>query len=347
MRQNQSTRAIAHYEAVLTLCPEHPNTHFNLGLLYYEAQDYINAQKHLQKAVNLVEDKQVALRFLGETELNLGHIDAAIEAYSDALKIAPNEDIEHNLGVLYLRNEDKTKALEHFKKAYEQQPENKTAAHLTAALEGRQSPKAPGSYVADLFNQYADYYDRHVKEKLHYDVPGQLRNALGRCLPQNPHIGRVLDLGCGTGLCGIYFRDLAFTLIGVDISPKMVEKAKMLNAYDEVICTEMIEYLAQPNLAAFDLIIAADVLVYTGDLDPLFKAIISVLNPAGRFAFTTEYLENNTYFLQTSGRYAHSTHYIHDLAKKYSMKIELEESITLREHEGKAIEGRLFIVQGL
>jgi ubiquinone/menaquinone biosynthesis C-methylase UbiE len=36
----------------------------------------------------------------------------------------------------------------------------------------------------------------------------------------------ILDLGCGTGLCGAWFTDYSARLVGVDLSPKMIEVAK-------------------------------------------------------------------------------------------------------------------------
>ena len=73
--------------------------------------------------------------------------------------------------------------------------------------------------------------------------------------------GKALEsiLGCGTGLCGIYFRDLAKELIGVDLIPKMLEKAKTLGAYDSLFVADALEYLNRAALENFDLIIAADV----------------------------------------------------------------------------------------
>ena len=226
---------------------------------------------------------------------------------------------------------------------------------MVMALSNTESNNAPSTYITQLFDQYADYYDEHLKTKLKYNAPGLLRNAVGRCLPTNPTVGRVLDLGCGTGLCGIYFRDMALDLIGVDLSSKMIEKARALGAYEKLVVSNFNDYLTQPDLEAFQLIIACDVLVYTGDLETLFKNVNRVLLPGGCFAFTTEILDSSNiesaeknssryYHLQPTGRFAHTPTYIHELAKDNQLSILCEENITLREQEGSVIRGQIWVL---
>ena len=47
-------------------------------------------------------------------------------------------------------------------------------------------------------------------------------------------IWNVLDCGVGTGLFGPLFRNLSSSLVGVDISPAMVARARARGSYDEV-----------------------------------------------------------------------------------------------------------------
>ncbi len=345
---NQMESSAVHYREALRILPDHKTANFNLGLIYYEQKDFDNAVVLLKKAHELMPNDVTAVQYLGHTELSLGHAKESIEAFEKALSLAPFlADAHHNLAILYLRQENKEKALGHFEEAFAIDPNNDTARHMIMALRGAESKEAPKHYISELFDQYADYYNAHVKEKLHYAVPGMLRAAVGRCIAKeakSPHAGRVLDLGCGTGLCGVYFRDLAIDFVGVDLSPKMVEKAVLLGAYESVIVADIHEYLAEKH-EPFDLIIAGDVLVYQGDLSALFAAVAVSLLPLGRFAFTTEHLETGDYFLKQTGRFAHSPAYIHALAAQNDLEVELEESITPREHEGKAILGDLYVLR--
>lgn len=349
--QNQMNSAANHYREVIRLMPEHPIAHFNLGLACLSEENYLAAEIHLSKALNLMPDNLEAAKQLAQVYVTLGKIADAIETFKLCLNLSFDlPDVHHNLAILYLRNQEQTKALEHFEAAQMLDPTNETAKHMVMALSGEQaSIAAPTQYVSHLFDQYADYYDEHVKQSLKYAVPGLLRSAVGRCLTEAKYFktGRVLDLGCGTGQCGVFFRDLAVEMIGVDLSVNMIEKAKLLGAYEKLVTMDIQTYLTQPGLEPFDIILAGDVLVYMGDLKNLFKSVSKALLPNGRFAFTTEYIppsQSNTFYLQPTGRYAHASRYIHDLAAQYGFTVECEETIVPREHEGEPIHGRLYVL---
>ncbi len=379
---NQLNRAITHYLEVIRLAPSHPVAHFNLGLAYFEEGNSEAARIHLKESLSLTPENAVAARFLGHTEIALGHIDEAIEAFEKTASLSSDFiDVYHNLAILYLRKKDKEKALDYFEHTLAMDPSNDTARHMIMSLKGEQSSEAPKTYISSLFDQYADYYDKHVKEKLNYKVPVLLRSAMGHCLTEYQKACRALDIGCGTGLCGIYFRDLALELLGIDFSPKMVAQAQSLGAYDKVLVGDFNEYLSDISLEPFNLIIAGDVLVYFGDLETSFKNISHALASEGRFVFTIESIlshstENDSatdsgsvsvshskpnlhpnpvsdsdsvqilsYRLNPTGRFAHANEYIHKLAKQFHFNIEVEEEITPREHEGKAVKGFLFILK--
>ena len=364
---NRASQAAVHYFEVIQLQPNHADAHYNLGLLRYEAEEYQEAEYHLVKSLELDPNNAMAAEFLGHTELALGQMESAFNAFTKALVLNPNSSVvHHNLAVLQLGFKNKEKALFHFEEALKFDPQNETARHMREALTGnkkeneneddKKTPqllKAPRGYVQSLFDQYADYYNAHVKEKLQYKVPGLLRAAVAKVLSGKLKTGRVLDLGCGTGLCGIYFRDLAYELVGVDLSPKMIEKAETLGAYDKLEIAEAEEYLArlEPEVEAFDLIIAADVLVYFGNLEDLFKGVSQKINKNGHFAFTVEALGSDlasdqqgiSFRLNENGRYAHSADYIQNLAQQYGFNILLQESIILRENDGQAVHGFLYV----
>lgn len=343
---NQMHQALAHYQAVVRLKPDHTHAHFNLGLTCVELEDYPQAEKHLTQSITLGYTDKEVYRQLGYVLVYLGQSDAARSAFVSAVSADPTlMDVHHNLAVLYLQQHDHEKALEHFRQALKLDPNNQTAQHMIASLTKAASDETPNDYVEQLFDQYADYYNKHLKQQLGYDVPGSLRNAVGRCLPANPKAGRVLDLGCGTGLCGVVFRDLAFELIGVDLSQNMINQAKTLDTYESLIQSDLNVYLEQTDLDPFDLMIAGDVLVYQGELTTLFKNIAQKLNPKGLFAFTIEHCKTEPFQLQTTGRFAHSKNYIVDCCAQHGLIPLIEETITLRKHEDSSITGLLYVVE--
>jgi predicted TPR repeat methyltransferase len=350
VKQNQFAQARAHYLEVVKYKPLHANAHFNLGFIQVSEEDYASAETHFNQVV-LIEPKNAeAFRQLGYIYIQLGNTDAAMAALQNAVTLSSTfPDAHHNLAILHLRHENRADALHHFQTALNLDPTNDSATHMVAALTGNQRDVAPPAYISRLFDQYADHYDVQMKTQLNYQAPFALRSAIGRLLDQRLKPGRVLDLGCGTGIAGVYCRDLALELIGVDISEKMLEKAKALMTYESLIKMDITDYLAQIDLNPFDLIIASDVLVYYGDLKTLFSLIRKNLNSNGSFSFTTELLKQTTeepsYHLQSTGRFAHSEQYIRSIAIECDLNIAYHETISLREQKGDPVPGQLFILQ--
>src|SRR5256885_7102352 len=104
-------------------------------------------------------------------------------------------------------------------------------------------PLVPPAAVAGLFDKYAENFDQHLQGKLEYRAPELLVDAIAATKPQKPL--DILDLGCGTGLCGPLLRPMASTLCGVDLSPAMIEKCKARGVYDRLELCELVQALRQ------------------------------------------------------------------------------------------------------
>jgi len=131
----------------------------------------------------------------------------------------------------------------------------------------------------------------------------------------------VLDLGCGTGLVGVEIAPHAKRLVGVDLSPKMIERARKRGIYSELICGDLMTALAVSD--CYDVVVAGDVFVYVGKLDAVIPAARRALRPGGVLAFSVESAEDvraaagtgtKDYWLGPTGRYAHHADYIRSLA---------------------------------
>ena len=94
----------------------------------------------------------------------------------------------------------------------------------------------------------------------------------------------VLDAGCGTGLAGLLFRPLASRL---DLSPGMIQKATDRGVYDRLDVGELCGSLAEHH-GSYDLIVAADMWPYFGELDSVFSAVAGGLRAAAALARTVE-----------------------------------------------------------
>ena len=147
----------------------------------------------------------------------------------------------------------------------------------------------------------------------------------------------VLDLGCGTGLAGLAFKPLAATLDGVDLSPAMIEKAKARGIYNNLTVDDLESALAAPG-RAYDLILAADTLVYLGDLEPVFLAAAKRLTPDGFFLFTAEKAEGG-FELGPKRRWRHGETYLRETAQKAGLDVRGLLEAAPRREAGKPVEG--------
>ena len=184
------------------------------------------------------------------------------------------------------------------------------ALHI-ARLEGSVPGGMPAAYVAALFDGYASRFEHHLVEDLKYCGPRLVTAALDRLAPRRT-FARALDLGCGTGLMARAVSARAVEIDGIDLSRRMVERAASTGLYQHVQTGPLESALAGPS--AYDLILAADVLAYVGDLAAVMSGVARSLVPGGLFVFTlqssvTEPGDGGIELGQDL-RFAHSRHYV-------------------------------------
>ena len=160
---------------------------------------------------------------------------------------------------------------------------------------------------------------------------------------QNPSI---LDLGCGTGICGALFSTHTHKLIGVDLSEKMLMEAEKKKIYASLFASDINEYL-ENNSENYDVVISSDVLIYTGKLNNIFKEISKTLRWGGLFSFSIESLtdSHNDYSLDDTGRYKHNHHYISQLATENNFSILSSNETVLREQSKENVIGRIYVLK--
>ena len=196
---------------------------------------------------------------------------------------------------------------------------------------------APPAFVRDLFDEYADRFDSELVDTLRYRGPEQVCAPLAQLHPAP--FASVLDLGCGSGLAAPLLRPRAARLVGVDLSPRMIERAAATGAYDELRVAEAVAWLASTP-ERHDLVVACDVFIYLGDLAIVFAAVARVLVPDGVFAFTVEEGQADAgYDLLPTLRYTHSERYLRALAQAHGLRVTRCARAPLREGHGEAIAG--------
>jgi predicted TPR repeat methyltransferase len=304
----------------------------------------------MQKAVVLSPKDYEAFNNLGVTLKDLGRVDNAIGCYKQALALKPDyADALGNLGAA-LRDQGKlSEALASYRKKLQLMPDHQETAHHVASLSGEQTRRAPERYVTDLFDHYADTFDAHLQDTLHYHVPGELAALLTRTCPLPADKWRVLDLGCGTGLAGQAMAPFSRQLVGVDLSPKMLEKAAAKGIYARLACADIVAMMQGEAAGSHDLVIAADVFVYMGALDDVAREARRLLAPGGLVAFSVESTSPDagsaTYRLMTSGRYQHAPQYLDQLATDHGFRTQATETVRIRASADGDIMGQLVVWQ--
>jgi predicted TPR repeat methyltransferase len=234
------------------------------------------------------------------------------------------------------------RALDVARRALALDPGDEELRHLAAALGGEAPERAADGYVAQSFDRLAGDFERRLRDELDYRVPEHMA-ALLADLRDVVGSGRdVIDLGCGTGLCAPVLRPYAAHLAGVDLSPGMLEQARATGLYDRLVTGEITSQL-ESSPAAYDLIAAGDVLIYFGDLGPVFAAAAGALRPGGLFVFSVEKGDDG-HELQTTGRWRHGPRALAAAAVHGLRELERRDVATRLEH-GSPVPGYLVAMQ--
>jgi predicted TPR repeat methyltransferase len=218
--------------------------------------------------------------------------------------------------------------------------------HVLANATGLLTPShVRAGDIATLFDKYAAGFDDHLINKLGYRVPQLIAEAVREATPILKSLD-VLDLGCGTGLCGLLLRWKASKLHGVDLSPAMIEQARTRGVYDYLEVGDLVEALRRHE-RAFDLLTAADVLNYVGDLAPVMDAATKALRSGGLFVFTVEALGEGERFElnRRSHRYAHAERYVKHVASIHGFVMRSMEQVAIRMEAGRPVSGFLVVLE--
>ncbi|MGH6873152.1 MAG: methyltransferase domain-containing protein [Rhizomicrobium sp.] len=292
-----------------------------------------NAQSALavaREAAALHPDIAVVAIALGEAMLDLGLLPTAIGEFQRALRIdSGNEDARRGLARAWLEAGEPDKALEALEALGGVQPLVEEANAMKAA------PRSNARYVRHLFDQFSSDYDARMIGRLGYRAPAILRELFDLTIASARL--SVLDLGCGTGLSGAAFRDVARTLDGFDLSPAMIEKARRRGIYDGLAVADIETALDGSKL--YDLIMAADTLVYLGDLAAVFAGAARSLKPGGHFLFTAERKDGEGFELGPKRRWRHSETCLREEAARAGFEVASLMACSPRSEAGVPVEG--------
>lgn len=348
------TEAETNYRRALEIRPDDAKTHYNLGVILQNLNRLNEAEASYSRALQLKPDYADAHYNLGNLLLKQSSFEQAITHYEQALVVAPTLEVAklalcNSLYSFSRINHDKAKqAASRIKELFH---DDQLILRGISGILGQTNISTDETlYTRELFNSFAATFESALNN-VSYNTPRELANELGfgsgavgdRALD-------ILDAGCGTGLCGIYLRPSARTLVGVDLSVEMLRLASEKHIYDALHEDNIINFMQQ-NKASFDLIVSADVLIYIGDIQELVESIFSALRQNGILAISAECMEPNqssdTFALHPSGRYQHSINYLKQLLEDAGFSVKKITACILRTEFEVPIAGWIIIAEKL
>ena len=286
-------------------------------------------------------DEAGALIASGQKLIAATDLPAAIAQLRRAAALDPSSGAAHYaLGCAWLDAGERERATEILSRLCASHPQfaARAAKKIAESEAMRRANRSPAPYVRHLFDQFAPDYDRRMLGELCYRAPAILRGLADMVVAAKPRTLDILDLGCGTGLAGESFKDLSRRLDGVDLSPGMIGRARVRGIYDEFVIADVETVLGQQG-RFYDLIVAADMLVYIGDLGAIFRGAASQLKLGGFFLFTVEKQTGTRYALGPKRRYRHSPAYVAEEAARAGLEVMGLLECSPRQDDGAPIEG--------
>jgi predicted TPR repeat methyltransferase len=248
---------------------------------------------------------------LGEAREKLGDLEAAAQAFRETL-VADPADVQG------------------------------ATARLALIGHGDTPGALPQAYLARLFNDYAPRFDQHLTKNLGYRAPALIVEALS-AIASDRRFASAVDLGCGTGLMGEALQGRVDHLTGIDLSAAMITKARDRGIYDRLVVGDAAAMLDRDPPGVPDLIVAADAIVYVGDLAPLFAAVARALTSDGLFAFSVETRVGDGFKLEPTMRFAHSRSYVETKAREVGLRPLLVQSASTRREAGADAPGLICV----
>jgi predicted TPR repeat methyltransferase len=344
--RGDSLACIAELERAIELEPELVVAVFNLGLAWEEQGDLGRAEDHYRRASEGAAGVPEAAYNLGNLYLAASRIEDAVASYTRAIELRPAyAKAWSNLGYAHQKAGAFALAAGAYESLLKVDPDDVQARHMLAALSGKALDRADPDYVARFFDDYAARFEDVLVKDLGYATPKAIAALCEEHRDPSRSFARALDLGCGTGLAGRAIRPLCGSLIGVDLSTNMLEKAHAAGGYDELVAGDLLEFL-HSDCGMFDLVVASDVLNYLGDLAETFRAIAKRAAPKALIVFSTEASDDIEEFaLEKTGRFSHARTYVERVVTAAGLTVVECEETQLRMERGVPVRGHLFVLR--
>lgn len=345
--QKKHNLALSFLEQYLKLSLPGVDAYSLRGNIYLEQENFKAALCDFEAAAELDSTSFWIQNYLGQTHQKLGHFAAALSYAWSAVELSGGADSQQ-LNFAYTLYETAlekgTSFIEEYRlKWLQKYGDNQLVFHAAASLvESSEIERAAPQYVRAVFDVFAPGFEETLAS-LSYSVPHKIIHVLNQFFSQEEmQNSRILDAGCGTGLCGVLLaKSYPDSLIdGVDLSVGMLRQAEKKKVYNQLVEDDLVHYLQCSELLC-KVIIAADVLTYFGDLSEVFSSVYSALQKGGVFIFSASMAQTDStpWHLHFSGRFLHTETYLkQELSSVGFQEINLCSEV-LRTEAGQDVKG--------
>lgn len=346
LQQGRAPEAAQHLTHSLAVEAGQADALFHLGAALAEMGQVPEGMSRIDEALAIDPRPAKAWFFRAQCLLQLERLTEALQACDESLARDPAFGAAHHLrGDVQRQLGDGPGAAASYRRSIELGHDVENGRFLLSAVGASPPPAAPPrTYVERLFDDYAQQFDEHLVAALQYDAPQRLA-ALLRPMRLPGDTWRALDLGCGTGLCGQALQGLVSVIDGVDLSASMLERARASAVYRQLVHADIHDHLGVVQASTYDLVIAADVLIYIGDIERLMALARRALRPGGLFALTAEsrqaslpgVADDRGYHLHDHARYAHSSAYLEQQARQAGFECLVMQEQALRREQQRVV----------
>ena len=305
-------RAEECYREVLELAPRHADTLVNMAVSLRGLKKTDEALAAVKEAIEINPKHAQAWHNLGNIYCDLKQFKEALSAYGQSDELEPDSERPSlEIARILAKSGRRNDAIEVLRRVLKRDPINPVVRHTLASISGEDVPaRASDAFVRYTFDNFASSFDESLA-RLEYTAPRLVADEILQFAAARKV--DILDIGCGTGLCGPLLRSVASVLIGVDLSPAMLAKAKQRGVYDRLEEAELTAFMRETD-AHYDAVICVDTLIYFGRIDEVIAAAGNRLRAGGCLVFTVEShgrdVSEAAYRLQDHGRYSHSDDYV-------------------------------------
>lgn len=338
-RRNQFDLAIEMAEKVARIEPRNPQVLAGVVDIAHRAGNLEMAVRHLRRGLKLFPGDALLRQHLAGDLSDLGDQDEASLLWNALVEEHPDNSA-YRMGRIkfHIAHGEPSAALPDIRMLQEKHPQDSTLAHYESLAQAQTPAHLPVQMHQAMFDEMAERFDRHLVLGLNYQLP---KIVAGQLIARHPEKDfNLLDLGCGTGLLGLFLGPMQGYLIGVDSSLKMIEEAAKHGVYDRFHNVDLLDALQNTPANEYDVLTLLDVLIYIGDPQLVIPNAARILKTGGELIFSCETASEDgpDLVLQSSQRYAHKRSHIEALCKQAGFSVAMEE-LVLRQEGGEPVQG--------